>query len=79
MQKEILTIGEAAGFLRISKKSVYKLAKEGRVPCKKILNKWRFEKESLKAWVGDGESRNDLIERSLETDQESQKESKDKT
>ncbi len=56
MQREILTIEEAASFLRISKKSVYKLAKEGRVPGKKILNKWRFEKESLKAWVGDGEN-----------------------
>jgi len=55
MEKEILTIGEAAGFLQISKKSLYKLAKEERVPCKKILNKWRFDKESLKAWVRDGE------------------------
>ena len=54
MEKEILTIKEAAGFLQISNRSLYKLAKQGRIPCKKILNKWRFEKESLKSWVRDG-------------------------
>ena len=45
----------AAGFLQISKKSLYKLVKEYIVPCKRILNKWRFDKDSLKAWVPDGE------------------------
>ncbi len=54
MEKEILTIEEAAGFLQIGKRSLYKLAKQGKVPGKKILNKWRFEKESLKAWIREG-------------------------
>ena len=54
MEKEILTIEEAAGFLQIGKRSLYKLAKQGNVPGKKILNKWRFEKESLKAWIREG-------------------------
>ncbi|MFH1623689.1 MAG: helix-turn-helix domain-containing protein [Pseudomonadota bacterium] len=51
MQKEILTIEETASFLQIGKRSLYRLAKEGRIPGKKILNKWRFERESLKRWV----------------------------
>lgn len=51
MQKDILTVEEAAAYLRIGKRSLYKLAKQGKVPGKKILNKWRFEKESLKEWV----------------------------
>jgi excisionase family DNA binding protein len=55
MEKEILTIDEAATLLQIGKRSLYKLAKEGMIPGKKILNKWRFEKESLKAWVRDGD------------------------
>ena len=54
MEKEILTIEEAAGFLQIGKRSLYKLAKQGKVPGKKILNKWRFEKESLKTWIREG-------------------------
>ena len=54
MEKEILTIDEAAAYLQIGKRSLYKLAKEGKIPCKKILNKWRFEKESLRQWVSKG-------------------------
>jgi excisionase family DNA binding protein len=50
-EKEILTIGEAAKLLKIGKRSVYKLAKEKKIPAKKILNKWRFEKSALMDWV----------------------------
>lgn len=51
---DILTIEEAADFLRLGKRSIYKLAKEGRIPGKKVFSKWRFEKESLKKWVRQG-------------------------
>jgi excisionase family DNA binding protein len=54
MEKEILTIGEAAKFLQISRRSLYKLVREGAIPGNKILNKWRFERESLKRWVSEG-------------------------
>jgi len=55
MEKEILTIEEAADYLKIGKRSIYKLAKDGKIPGKKVLNKWRFEKDSLRAWVsGEG-------------------------
>jgi excisionase family DNA binding protein len=54
MEKEILTIEEAAAYLQIGKRSLYKLVKEGKIPGKKILNKWRFEKESLKLWIREG-------------------------
>jgi excisionase family DNA binding protein len=57
MNKEILTIEEAAMYLKIGKRSLYKLAKEGKIPGKKVLNKWRFEKESLRSWVSNGEER----------------------
>ncbi len=42
MQKEILTIEEAARLLQLSKRDLYKLVREGEIPGKKILNKWRF-------------------------------------
>ena len=57
MDKEILTIEEAAAYLQIGKRSVYKLAKDGKIPGKKVLNKWRFEKESLRAWVSGNEKK----------------------
>ena len=58
MDKEILTIEEAAVYLQIGKRSIYKLAKEGKIPGKKVLNKWRFEKESLRPWVSGEEKEN---------------------
>jgi excisionase family DNA binding protein len=57
VEKEILTIEEAAAYLQIGKRSIYKLAKEGKIPGKKVLNKWRFEKKSLRAWVSGREEK----------------------
>ena len=51
---EILTIEEAADFLRLSKRSVYRLLKEGKIPAAKLMHKWRFEKEQLREWIRDG-------------------------
>ena len=53
MEKEILTIEEAAVFLQISRRSIYKLVKQGKIPGKKILNKWRFDRESLRRLIGE--------------------------
>ena len=49
--KEILTIAEAAEYLQMGKRSIYILAKKGKIPCKKITNKYRFVKEDLRNWV----------------------------
>ena len=53
-ESEILTIDEAAEYLSLGKRSVYKLAKAGKVPAKMVLNKWRFERETLREWVKQG-------------------------
>lgn len=50
-ENDILTIEEAAEYLRLGKRSIYKLAQEEKIPCKKILNKYRFVKSDLKKWV----------------------------
>jgi len=49
--KEILTIEEATAFLKVGKRSIYKLAHSGKIPSKKIFNKYRFVKEYLHKWV----------------------------
>lgn len=54
MEKEIMTIGEAAAYLQIGRRSCYKLAKGGMIPCRKVLNKWRFERNSIKEWIREG-------------------------
>ena len=51
MEKEVFTIEEAAKFLQLSRRSLYKLVKGREIPGRKILNKWRFERDALKKWL----------------------------
>lgn len=48
---EILTVDEAADFLKLSKRSVYRLLKEGKIPGTKVMHKWRFERQQLTEWI----------------------------
>jgi excisionase family DNA binding protein len=48
---EILTIDELAAYLRIPKSTLYKLAREGKVPSNKIGRHWRFQKRSIDRWL----------------------------
>lgn len=47
----VLTVDEAAEYLRIPKSTLYKLAQEGKVPCQKVGKHWRFSKDALHEWL----------------------------
>lgn len=47
-----MTIKEAAAYLRIPLSSFYKLAQDGKVPCRKVGRHWRFHKGALDQWLG---------------------------
>jgi excisionase family DNA binding protein len=53
-EPEILTMEEAARFLKLHRRSVVKLLRSGSLPGRMVLNKWRFEKEQLAEWVRTG-------------------------
>ena len=46
-----LTIGELATYLKIPKSTLYKLVREGNIPCKKIGRHWRFRKVAIDFWL----------------------------
>jgi excisionase family DNA binding protein len=48
---DILTIHEAAEYLRMHYETLRKMAADGEVPRKKLANKWVFSREQLKRWV----------------------------
>ena len=48
---EIMNVQEVAAYLRIPASSVYKLAKEGRIPCQKVGRHWRFRRATLDGWL----------------------------
>jgi len=48
---EVMTLPEAAEYLRISKSTLYALAQRGEVPCKKVGRRWRFSRNALDRWL----------------------------
>ncbi|MCX6567033.1 MAG: helix-turn-helix domain-containing protein [Candidatus Aminicenantes bacterium] len=48
----ILTIEDLSAYLKIPKSTLYKLAREGRVPSNKIGRHWRFQKRAIDRWLG---------------------------
>ena len=53
-QVRIMTLDEVSGYLRIPPSSLYKLAREGKIPCQKVGKHWRFHREALDAWLVSG-------------------------
>lgn len=49
----IFTIEELSAYLKISKSTLYKLVREGKVPCQKIGRHWRFSKVAIDRWLGE--------------------------
>jgi len=47
----IMTIEELSIYLRIPKSTLYKLVREGKVPCQKIGKHWRFRRETIERWL----------------------------
>ena len=49
--QEILTIEEAAEYLRVPLSSLYRIAQSGRIPCQKVGRHWRFRRQALERWI----------------------------
>jgi len=48
---DVLTIEELSAYLKIPKSTLYKLVREGKVPCQKIGRHWRFRKAAIDRWL----------------------------
>ncbi len=48
---EIMTIKDLSLYLKINEKTIYKLAKQGKLPGIKIGGMWRFKKEAIDNWI----------------------------
>lgn len=51
MENDVLTIKEAAAFLRCHPRTLQKLAIRGEVPAKKVGSLWRFSRQRLQEWM----------------------------
>jgi excisionase family DNA binding protein len=53
MSPEILTINQVADLLHLHEMTVYRLAKEGKLPGFKVGGRWRFQRDALESWMVD--------------------------
>jgi PTS system nitrogen regulatory IIA component len=51
MQTEIMTLKEVAEYLKLSEKTVGRMAQEGRIPAQKLARQWRFQRGSIDSWI----------------------------
>jgi len=51
MSDDILTIKEVAAYLKLTEKTAYRLAAEGKLPGFKVGGSWRFRKADIQAWI----------------------------
>ena len=54
--KEIMTPREAADYLSVHVRTIYRLAKNGEIPGRKVGGSWRFKKGALDEWLSWKES-----------------------
>ena len=51
MIESLMDIKQAAAYLKMNKMTVYKLARDQRIPAFKIASEWRFKKEIIDQWL----------------------------
>ncbi len=49
--KSAMTVRDVAGYLKVDEKTVYRLAKRGRLPGFKVAGTWRFKKQDIDNWI----------------------------
>ena len=49
--REILTPREAAEYLSVHVRTIYRLGKNGDIPGRKVGGSWRFKKNALDEWL----------------------------
>jgi excisionase family DNA binding protein len=51
MDTDIMTIREVAEYLKLTDKTAYRLAAEGKLPGFKVGGAWRFRKGDIDEWI----------------------------
>lgn len=51
LDNELMTLGEVADYLRVNKKTIYRLLDRRAIPSVKVGHQWRFQKNSVDTWL----------------------------
>ena len=47
----IMTIGEIADYLKVTERTIYRLAGAKQIPAFKVGGSWRFSKKDIDSWI----------------------------
>lgn len=51
MNSGLMTIVDLAGYLKVSRRTIYEWLKFNKIPAVKLVGQWRFKKEKIDAWI----------------------------
>jgi excisionase family DNA binding protein len=51
-----MTVKETAEYLRMCPMTIYRMAKNGTLPCFKVGDEWRFRREAIEEWIFEQEN-----------------------
>jgi excisionase family DNA binding protein len=53
MTDDIMTVREVADFLKVTERTIYRLAAENLIPSFKVGGSWRFKRTDLARWMSE--------------------------
>ena len=59
-QDAVLTVSEVSEYLKLAESTVYRLAKEHKLPGRKVGGAWRFSRRGLEEWLLEPTSEKDF-------------------
>jgi excisionase family DNA binding protein len=48
---DLITLEEVADYLRVTRKTIYRLLEKGEIPARRVGHQWRFDKPSIDSWL----------------------------
>ncbi len=51
MVSDIMTLQEVAGYLKVTKQTIYRMLNAKQIPAFKVRSDWRFRKETIDQWI----------------------------
>lgn len=56
LKQVLLTKREVARWLRVSAETVVRLARRGKLPGRRVGNRWRFVRGEIQTWLDEGKT-----------------------
>ncbi|MFN7288911.1 MAG: helix-turn-helix domain-containing protein [bacterium] len=57
MSDDIMTVRQVADFLKVTERTIYRLAADHQIPSFKVGGSWRFRRNDLAAWMSEQATR----------------------